>query len=66
MSAIVLNFVKLFIILFQIATARLAFTARQKMGEFLKAGPENLIQIARAYFQYIRDVLKQLSEVHLS
>lgn len=48
---------------YQIATARLAFTVRQRTAEFLKAGPENLMTIAKAYFEYLRDVLKQLGEV---
>jgi hypothetical protein len=38
-------------------------TARQKVVDFLKAGPENMITIAKTYFDYIRDLLKQLGEV---
>jgi hypothetical protein len=47
----------------QIATARIMITARQKVVDFLKAGPENMITIAKTYFDYIRDLLKQLGEV---
>ncbi len=47
----------------QIATARIAVAAKQKLIDFLRAGPANLMGIARSYFEYIRDLLKQLGEV---
>jgi hypothetical protein len=47
----------------QIATARIGIAMSQKIADFVKSGPENLVHIAKSYFQYIRDLLKQLSEV---